>query len=104
MPVTLLEAMAASLPVVATAVGGVSEVVVAEETGLLVRAGDPDALAAALRRLAEDPDLRRRMGDAGRRRVEERFSIARWRADHRALYQRLLATRRPIERGVRSHA
>jgi glycosyltransferase involved in cell wall biosynthesis len=104
MPVTLLEAMAASLPVVATAVGGVPEVVVSEETGLLVGAGDPDALAAALRRLAGDPELRRRLGDAGRRRVEERFSIARWRADHLALYQRLLAARRRSSSGVRSTA
>jgi glycosyltransferase involved in cell wall biosynthesis len=104
MPVTLLEAMAAALPVVATAVGGVPEVVASEETGLLVRAGDPDALADALRRLADDSGLRHRLGTAGRKRVEEHFSIARWHAAHRALYERLLAVPHRTGGRVRSNA
>ncbi len=73
----LLEAMAAARPVVATPVGGTPELVVDGETGLLVPAGDVDALADALRRLLDDPELAARMGEAGRRRVEERFTAER---------------------------
>lgn len=69
----VIEAMAAALPVVATAVGGVPESVVDGETGLLVRGGDPDALAAAIVSLLRDPERRRRFGAAGRQRVLERF-------------------------------
>jgi starch synthase len=71
-----LEAMACETPVVASAVGGILEVVVDGETGLLVPPAQPDALAAALTRLLNDPDTRRRMGQAGRRRVEAQFSWA----------------------------
>jgi glycosyltransferase involved in cell wall biosynthesis len=71
----LLEAMAAGLPIVATAVGGVPEVVVDDATGLLVPPGDPNALAEAITRLLRDPDLRRTMGQAGRARVVQHFSI-----------------------------
>ncbi len=71
----ILEAMAAGLPVVATAVGGTPEVVVDGETGLLVPPGDPDSLAAALLRLIQDKDLRTKMGLAGRKRVRKYFTI-----------------------------
>jgi glycosyltransferase involved in cell wall biosynthesis len=74
LPLVALEAMAQRRPVVATPVGGTPEVVVDGETGLLVPPRDPDALAAALRRLLDDADLRRRMGEAGYERVRERFS------------------------------
>lgn len=74
LPITVLEAMARGRPVVATPVGGTPEVVADGETGLLVPPHDPEALAEALRRLLADPDLRRRMGETGRSRVEERFS------------------------------
>jgi len=73
--VTILEAMAAGLPVVATRVGGTPEVVVAEETGLLVPARKPELLAESLQRLAADPDLGRRLGEAGRERVSRRFTL-----------------------------
>jgi starch synthase len=69
-----LEAMACSTPVVASRVGGIPEVVVDGETGLLVEPGDPAALAAALRRVLDDPARAARMGETGRRRVEAHFS------------------------------
>ena len=72
-----LEAMAASLPIVATRVSAVPEVVDDGETGVLVPVDDPDALAAALARLAGDPGLRTRLGRAGARRVRERFLLGR---------------------------
>jgi len=71
-----LEAMACETPVVASAVGGILEVVEDGVSGLLVPPARPDELAAALRRVLENPELGRRLGRAGRRRVEERFSWA----------------------------
>lgn len=91
MPMSVLEAMAAGLPVVATAVGGVPELVVEGETGLLVPPGDAGALALALDRLLGDAELRQRMGAAARRRVETSFALPDWEDAHRSLYARLLA-------------
>ncbi len=71
-----LEAMACETPVVASAVGGILEVVEDGTTGLLVEPARPDALAAAIRGLLDDPGRRRAMGQAGRRRVEAHFSWA----------------------------
>jgi glycosyltransferase involved in cell wall biosynthesis len=71
----LLEAMAARLPVIATAVGGNRDAVVDKETGLLVPPRDPRALAAAILSLADNPDLRRSLGEASRRRAEQHFSL-----------------------------
>jgi glycosyltransferase involved in cell wall biosynthesis len=67
--------MAARLPVVATAVGGNSDAIVEGETGSLVPVRDPRTLAAAILRLAQDPALRASFGEAGRHRVEQRFSL-----------------------------
>ncbi len=69
-----LEAMACETPVVASAVGGILEVVEDGKTGVLVEPGRPDALVAAIRALLEDPARGRAMGRAGRRRVEAHFS------------------------------
>lgn len=91
LPIALLEAMAAGLPVVATAVGGVPEVVIDETTGLLVPPRDPVALERAIGTLLRNPGLQRRMGAAGQARVRERFSVERMVRDTDALYQRLLA-------------
>jgi glycosyltransferase involved in cell wall biosynthesis len=77
LPIVLLEAMAQARPVVATPVGGTPELVVDGETGLLVPPGDIGALARALRELLDDDELARRLGESGRRRVEERFSAGR---------------------------
>jgi glycosyltransferase involved in cell wall biosynthesis len=71
---TCAEAMAHGRPVVASAVGGLLDLVADGETGILVPPGDVLALRSALRRLLDDPDLRRRLGEAGRRRISERFS------------------------------
>ncbi len=72
-PVSLMEAMAAGLPVVATAVGGVSELVEHERTGLVVPPGDVEALTAALERLILNADLRNELARAGRAKVEREF-------------------------------
>jgi glycosyltransferase involved in cell wall biosynthesis len=74
--VAALEAMAAGLPVVASCVGGLAEAIADGETGRLVPVGDVAALAAALEVLARDAALRRRMGAAGRERVQTRYSAA----------------------------
>ncbi len=84
-----MEGAAAGLPVVASAHGGVTEVVRAGRTGLLVAPGDPAALARALRTLADDPPAARRMGEAGRADVAERFTIDRMIDELQALYARL---------------
>jgi glycosyltransferase involved in cell wall biosynthesis len=76
MPLVVREAMAAAVPVVASRVSGIPEVVVDGETGWLVPAEDPDALAAALAAVLADPAEARRRGAAGRRRVAERFRPA----------------------------
>jgi glycosyltransferase involved in cell wall biosynthesis len=73
--ISILEAMARRVPVVASAVGGIPEVVADGVSGLLVPPADPGALAAAIARLATSPALRARMGDAGYRIVAERFSM-----------------------------
>lgn len=86
----LVEAMAAGRPVVATRVGGISEVVVDGETGLLVPPEVPSALAEAIRRLLADRDLAARMGEAGRRRAQELFSAGRMAEQTAALYTELL--------------
>lgn len=93
MPMSALEAMAAGLPVVATAVGGVPELVLEGETGFLVPTGDAPALGHALERLLNDTDLRRRLGDAGRRRAETTFALRDWQAAHLELYRELLTRR-----------
>ena len=75
LPLSVLEAMAAGLPVVATAVHGTPEAVAAGSTGILVPAEDASALAVAMERMIHRPDERRAMGAAGRRRVQERFDM-----------------------------
>jgi glycosyltransferase involved in cell wall biosynthesis len=88
-PLTVIEAMAAGLPVVATDVGGLREVVADGATGLLAPAGDDDALAERILRLAGDPEPRRRMGAAGRARAKALFDEPRMCADYSRLYREL---------------
>jgi glycosyltransferase involved in cell wall biosynthesis len=85
---TLLEAMAAELPVVVTAVGGNPEIVRHEQDGLLVPRGDAPAAAAAMLRLLANPDAARALGAAGRARVAERYQLARTIERYHDLYRR----------------
>jgi glycosyltransferase involved in cell wall biosynthesis len=89
-PLAIIEAMMSGLPVVATKVGGVPEIVSEHETGLLVPPGDPEALAAAVKRILDEPSLAYRMGQAGRRRALACFTEARMVAETNALYARVL--------------
>ncbi len=94
LPISILEAMAAGLPVVATNVGGVPELVVDQQTGFIVGSRDPEALAQAMKKLLADPDLRRRFGSAARARVEARFGIERFQREHVGVYRHELEGRR----------
>lgn len=87
LPLAVLEAMAAGLPVVATRVGGMGEAVADGETGILVEPGRPEALAAALRRLLGDDVLRERMGRAARTRAQAEFSVETMARRYVALYR-----------------
>ncbi len=89
--VAALEAMAAGRPVIASAVGGLREVVVDGRTGLLVPPDDPVALAAALARMIHDDGLRMRLGAAGPARIEEGFSAAQMVAAYNQIYRMVLA-------------
>ena len=86
----VMEAMAMGVPVIATAVGGSVEQVADGETGLLVPAGDPAALAQAIARLMDDPALRRRMAAAGPVRIREHFDLGQMVARIVAVYERVL--------------
>jgi glycosyltransferase involved in cell wall biosynthesis len=77
LPICLLEAMRAGLPIVASDVGGVREVIVDGETGFLVDRGDGAMLRDKLQRLLSDPELRNKMGKAGRKRYLEHFTVER---------------------------
>lgn len=90
---TILEAMACGLPVVATEVGGNAELVVEGETGRLVPAHNPAALAAAIHSYVDDPDRMQAHGAAGRRQIEARFSLEAMVAAYRAVYDALINQR-----------
>jgi glycosyltransferase involved in cell wall biosynthesis len=93
LPLSVLEAMAAGKPVVATSVGGTPEAVLDGETGFLVPSRDPTALVRAIQRLLTDACLRRKMGMAGRRRVQRNFSPTQMVAGVTQTYEKLLDRR-----------
>ena len=93
-PITILEAMAAGKPVVATDVGGCAEAVAHGETGLIVPPEDPHALAEALTYVLSHPEEARQMGEAGRRRVIANFTIELMIDQHLAVYDKVIANRR----------
>jgi len=86
----IMAAMANRLPVVSTRVGGIPELVTHNETGYLVSPDSPEELAEALARLIRSGELRRKMGEAGRRRVESRFTVALKQSKTAAAYSELL--------------
>jgi len=99
LPVSVLEAMAAGKPVVATAIPGTDEAVLHGRTGLLVPPADPLALADAIKAILSDPTLSRRLGEAGRERVQQHFSAARMVERVMGVYEELLAAKHRIGRG-----
>lgn len=92
LPRSLMEAMAASKPVVATNVRGSRDLVKHGKTGLLVDLGDVDGLAEALLRLIRDPELRRRMGETGRAKVQD-YALDRVLGEMESIYARYLGCR-----------
>jgi glycosyltransferase involved in cell wall biosynthesis len=104
LPVTLLEAMRAERPVVATAVGGCSELVVDGETGRLVPPEDPAALGAAVAPLLADRGLAGAMGAAGRRRWSERYTAEAMVRGTEAVYREVLGARAPSLEGDKEGA
>ncbi len=88
-----LEYMACGLPVVATEVGGIPEVVVDGKTGLLIEPNNPQALAAAIEKLLNAPDLRIKMGNAGRKRVEQNFTWGKHMQQLIEIYQKIMANK-----------
>lgn len=99
-PTILLEAMAAAVPVVATRVGGVGEIVEDGRTGILIEPPPKSAsVASALTRLLMSPELRRGLGQRGRERFEREFGAETWAGRMRRIYEDALATTRP---GTRS--
>jgi glycosyltransferase involved in cell wall biosynthesis len=99
MPMTVLEAMAARLPVVASNVGGIPEIVDHGRTGLLVPPRSVDDLAAALLQVAGDPARAREMGRAGRRKLLQAFSLDNALAAYEQCYREAL-----LERTGTSHS
>jgi glycosyltransferase involved in cell wall biosynthesis len=90
MPLFVLECMANEVPLVATAVGGIPELVSGGETGLLVPPRDPQALAASINRLLADPPERERLAKAARERLED-YTLQRAGERFADLYEQLLA-------------
>jgi glycosyltransferase involved in cell wall biosynthesis len=97
-PVSLIEALASARPVVSTAVGGVPEVVLDNETGLTVPVGDTIALADAVQRLIKDRQLAQRLGKAGRHHVYPRYDSSRLVDDVKHLYLSELAAQGRLEK------
>jgi len=96
----ILSAMALALPVIATDVGGIPELVRNGENGILVPAADPLALAEAISRLADDPERAFRMGQKGRQRVEEEFTLERKIVETEQLCASLLQDATPVSRAT----
>jgi L-malate glycosyltransferase len=104
LPLALLKAMGAGLPVVATRVSGSREVIVDRVNGCLVAPGDPEALARAILELYRRPETRRRLGDAARRTVAEGYSLAAMLKRLEELYLDLWRRRHPVNTGGCRHS
>ena len=98
--------MASGLPVIATRVGAVPDVVLHGETGLLVEAGRPDFLAAAITQLASNPAQRAAFGQAGQQHLARAFSSQRMAGEYMHVYERALTlrgSRKPLATPVQNH-
>lgn len=93
LPLVILEAMAAGIPVVATDVGGNRQAVVDGQTGFLVPSDNPDALAAAISQLLQDEAMHRRFSEEARRRFAEQFTVSRMVERYQTIYEDCLARR-----------
>jgi glycosyltransferase involved in cell wall biosynthesis len=100
-PLAVLEGMAAGLPVVATAVGGVPELIVDQQSGLLVTPDDCGQFAASMRRLFDDAQLRRTMAACSAERALQAFSAQRMAHEHMDLYERIVGGSAPLVAGCR---
>jgi glycosyltransferase involved in cell wall biosynthesis len=87
LPMAMIEAMLASRPIVASDAGGIGELIPSDEFGVLVPPGDPSALKEALLRVAAAPELRERLGEAGRRRAEGEFTADSMAEQYLRLYE-----------------
>jgi len=94
MPMVLLEAMSLAKPIVATAVGGVPEVIEHEHTGLLIKSREEQELSQTLLRLVTNPDLTRHFGMNGRARYEQRFTAEAMASTYQQLYEDCLGAKR----------
>jgi glycosyltransferase involved in cell wall biosynthesis len=103
-PITILEAMRAGLPVIATDTGGIAEAVVHEKTGLLVGPRNVDAVRNAVVRLLESAELRARLGSAGRTRYEEEFGLSTMLRRTLGVYEAVLRTEANRNPGLEFHA
>jgi sugar transferase (PEP-CTERM/EpsH1 system associated) len=101
-PGSALEAMATSLPVVGTRVGGIPEVIADGVTGLLVPASDPAAMAAALERYARSPALVAEHGAAGRERVQRHYNMNAMVAGYQSLYDTLCERKTSFRKNIKS--
>ena len=100
-PTVLLEAMAMGLPVVASRVGGIPEIVIPGQTGTLVEAGDAPGLAQAVSDLLLQPTERAACGEAARRRAQAEFSIQNWLSRLEALYREAMVEKRRSREDIR---
>ena len=101
-PVAVLEAMATAVPVVGTRSGGMEEQIVDGETGRLVDVGRPDQLAEAILDVLSDPERARAMGEAGRRRVEANFTLARMVGRFRRIFLEMQAEPREVSQDTQA--
>ncbi len=93
LPISVLEAMAIGKPIIATAVGGVPELITHDVNGILVSPGNRHGLATAMVALAEAPDRAREMGERGRQIVENKFDIKQMARQYSILYMKELESR-----------